>query len=287
MRQFAGLDLGRDAIPDETAILAFRHLLERGDLTKALFDAVTGHLEEHKLLLRGGTVVDATLIAAPPSTKNKERKRDPEMSHSKKGNAWHFGMKTHIGVDAKSGFVHTAGVTTGSVHDAKAFDKLLREDDRAIFGDKGYVNEGLKRRARAAGAGGGRLLGREGEAQAWARAVPFAKEAQQETRRPPGESGACFPGDEMPVRLPQDALSRDRQERRAGLLALGPRQSLHGAKQAHGGGGIEQPPRRPRLGTGEAKGEGAREGRGHGGNHRLKARDLCGGVRKSRCPEVP
>ena len=137
MRQFAGLDLGRDAIPDETTILNFRHLLERHDLTKALFEAVTKHLKDQGALLRGGTIMDATLIAASPSTKNKEHKRDPEMSQSKKGNQWYFGMKAHIGVDAKSGLVHTAGVSTGSVHDAKVMDGLVREDDRAVFGDKG------------------------------------------------------------------------------------------------------------------------------------------------------
>ncbi len=151
MRQFAGFDLGRDAIPDETTILNFRHLLERHDLTKALFEAVTKHLKEHGALLRGGTIMDATLIAASPSTKNKEHKRDPEMSQSKKGNQWYFGMKAHIGVDAKSGLVHTVGVSTGSVHDAKVMDGLVREDDRAVFGDKGYVNEKKKRAARRAG----------------------------------------------------------------------------------------------------------------------------------------
>ena len=151
MRAFAGLELGRDAIPDETTILNFRHLLERHDLPKALFDEVTRHLEEHGALLRGGTIVDATLIAASPSTKNKEQKRDPDMTQSQKGNQWYFGMKVHIGVDARSGLVHTAGVTTGSVHDAKVMDRLIREDDRAVFGDKGYVNEKKKRMARAAG----------------------------------------------------------------------------------------------------------------------------------------
>ncbi len=151
MRQFAGLDLGHEAIPDETTILKFRHLLERHDLTKALFEAVTKHLKEHGALLRGGTIMDATLIAASPSTKNKEHKRDPEMSQSKKGNQWYFGMKAHIGVDAKSGLVHTVGVSTGSVHDAKVMDGLVREDDRAVFGDKGYVNEKKKRAARRAG----------------------------------------------------------------------------------------------------------------------------------------
>lgn len=151
MRAFAGLELGRDAIPDETTILNFRHLLERHDLTKAVFAAVADYLEARGALLRGGTIVDATLIAASPSTKNKANKRDPEMRSSKKGNQWYFGMKAHIGVDAKSGLVHTAGVTTGSVHDAKVMDNLIREDDRAIYGDKGYVNDKKRQLAEAAG----------------------------------------------------------------------------------------------------------------------------------------
>ena len=151
MRAFAGLELGRDAIPDETTVLNFRHLLERHDLTKSMFDAVSSHLEDKGALLRGGTIMDATLIAASPSTKNKAGKRDAQMSQSKKGNQWYFGMKAHIGVDARSGLVHTAGVTTGKVHDAKVMDNLIREDDRAVFADKGYVNEKKKRAARAAG----------------------------------------------------------------------------------------------------------------------------------------
>jgi IS5 family transposase len=151
MRAFAGLDLGRDAIPDETTILNFRHLLERHDLTKAIFSAVAEHLAAKGELLRGGTIVDATLIAASPSTKNRQGTRDPEMTQSKKGNQWYFGMKAHVGVDAKSGLVHTAGVTTGKVHDAKVMDRLIREDDVAVYGDKGYANEEKKRAAAEAG----------------------------------------------------------------------------------------------------------------------------------------
>jgi IS5 family transposase len=151
MRGFAGLELGRDAIPDETTILNFRHLLERHDLTKAVFAAVAEHLEARGAMLRGGTIVDATLIAASPSTKNKERQRDPEMRSSKKANQWHFGMKAHVGVDAQSGLVHTAGVTAGSVHDAKVMDHLIREDDQAVYGDRGYASQRKKRLARAAG----------------------------------------------------------------------------------------------------------------------------------------
>lgn len=152
MRVFAGLELGRDAIPDETTILNFRHLLERHDLTKDVFAAVAKHLEAQGALLRGGTIVDATLIAASPSTKNEAGKRDPEMSQSKKGNQWYFGMKTHIGVDMRSGLVHTAAVTTGSVHDAKMMGDLIRPDDRAVFGDKGYTGDRKKRAARQKGA---------------------------------------------------------------------------------------------------------------------------------------
>src|SRR4249920_4041517 len=151
MRAFAGLELGRDAIPDETTILNFRHLLERHDLTKGIFAAVAEHLAAKGELLRGGTIVDATLIAASPSTKNKEGRRDPAMSQSKKGNQWYFGMKAHIGVDAGSGLVHTAGVTTGKVHDAKVMDRLIREDDAAVYGDKGYASDEKKRAAEAAG----------------------------------------------------------------------------------------------------------------------------------------
>jgi len=151
MRVFAGLELGRDAIPDETTILNFRHLLESHDLTKAMFESVAEHLAAKGELLRGGTIVDATLIAASPSTKNREQRRDPAMSSSKKGNQWYFGMKAHIGVDAESGLVHTAGVTTGKVHDAKVMPNLIREDDTAVYGDKGYASDERKRAAKAAG----------------------------------------------------------------------------------------------------------------------------------------
>ena len=151
MRDFAGLELGHDAIPDETTILNFRHLLEHHELTEALFAEVTVYLEERSLLMRGGTIMDATLIAASPSSKNKSGKRDPEMSQTKKGNQWYFGMKAHIGVDAKSGLVHTVKTTTAKVHDARMTDDLTREDDRVIFGDKGYVSDKRKRAARGNG----------------------------------------------------------------------------------------------------------------------------------------
>jgi len=146
MRAFCNLELGRDPIPDETTILNFRHLLEAHELTKTVFEAVAEYLEARGALLRGGTIVDATLIAASPSTKNEAGKRDPQMHSSKKGNQWYFGMKAHVGVDAISGLVHTAGVTSGNVHDAKLMDRLIRDDDTAVYGDKGYAS-GAKKRA--------------------------------------------------------------------------------------------------------------------------------------------
>lgn len=150
MRRFAGVELGSDPIPDETTILNFRRLLEREQLTGRLFEEVRDFLEEKKLLLRGGTILDATLISAPSSTKNPANRRDPEMSSTRKGNQWHFGLKAHIGVDAHSGLIHTVGTTTASVPDVRVATNLIREDDQAVFGDKGYVHETLKKAARSA-----------------------------------------------------------------------------------------------------------------------------------------
>jgi transposase, IS5 family len=117
MRHFAGLELGEDAIPDETTILNFRRLLERHSLTNAVFEAIKAYLTEQGLLLAGGSIVDATIIHAPPSTRDQGKQRDPDMGSTKKGNTWHFGMKAHISVDA-SGLIHTVVITTASVHDS-------------------------------------------------------------------------------------------------------------------------------------------------------------------------
>ena len=117
LRRFAGLDAGESRMPDETTILNFCHLLEAHQLAESLFQEVVSRLTDQGLILREGTIVDATLIAAPPSTKNEARQRDPEMTSSKKGNQGHFGMKAHIGADTVHGLVHTLEVTTGEVSD--------------------------------------------------------------------------------------------------------------------------------------------------------------------------
>jgi transposase, IS5 family len=140
LRRFAGIELGTDSIPDETTILNFRHLLEARSLGKALFDDVVALLSDRGLMLREGTSVDATLIAAPPSTKNRTRKRDPEMSQTKKGAQWYFGMKAHIGVDSHSGLVHTAEITTARVSDAAMGDALLHGEESFVLADRGYCS---------------------------------------------------------------------------------------------------------------------------------------------------
>ena len=140
MRRFAGIELGDDRIPDETTILNFRHLLEKHQLTEQLFAEVNRYLADQGITLRSGTLVDATIIDAPSSTKNKARARDPEMSSTKKGNDWYFGMKAHVGVDADSGTVHSLETTTAKVHDSRVWDELLHGEEASVWADKGYVS---------------------------------------------------------------------------------------------------------------------------------------------------
>ena len=140
MRRFARVELGDEVVPDESTILRFRHLLERHGLTQAIFDSITGLLEERRLLLRSGTIVDATIIAAPSSTKNASASRDPEMKQTRKGRNWHFGMKLHIGAD-KRGIVHTVRATAASVADITQLPDLLHGQEREVFGDQAYWKE--------------------------------------------------------------------------------------------------------------------------------------------------
>jgi IS5 family transposase len=148
-REFAGLGDGASRLPDETTILRFRHLLEAHDLAADMLRVVNDILQTKGLMLRTGTVVDATLISAPSSTKNAEGERDPEMHQVKKGNQWYFGMKAHIGVDASSGLVHTVVGTAANVSDINVAGALLHGEEHAAFGDAGY--QGVHNRAEASG----------------------------------------------------------------------------------------------------------------------------------------
>jgi IS5 family transposase len=144
MRQFMKIDFYREDVPDATTLLKFRHLLERFNLQQTIFKTVNGMLEAEGKIMRGGTIVDATILEAPVSTKNSMKSRDPEMKQARKGNQWHFGMKAHIGVDAGSGMVHTVEVTSANVSDIEVTHKLIREDDDVVSGDAGYV--GIEKR---------------------------------------------------------------------------------------------------------------------------------------------
>ena len=137
VRRFVGLSLS-EALPDETTILNFRHLLERHKLGKALFDEINAHLESGGLRLREGSIVDASINEAPSSTKNRTRERDPEMHQTKKGNQWHFGMKAHIGVDSETGVVHSLSTTAANAHDVTEAHNLLHGGERVVWCDAGY-----------------------------------------------------------------------------------------------------------------------------------------------------
>ena len=138
IRRFVGIDLGRETAPDATTLLKFRRLLEDKQLTDTIFTTINAHLAAKGLFLRRGTVVEATIIEAPPSTKNEKGERDPEMHQAKKGNEWHFGMKAHIGVDAQSGLVHTVVGTAANVADVTQAQALLHGDEEDVFADAGY-----------------------------------------------------------------------------------------------------------------------------------------------------
>ena len=150
LRAFVGIDLSREAAPDATTVLQFRHLLEQHELTRKLLEAVNAGLSAAGLLMREGTIADATIIAAPPSVKNEAKARDPDMHQTKKGNQWYFGMKAHIGVDAESGLVHTVVGTAANEADVAQTEHLLHGDEKEVFLDAGYVGaekrEALKER---------------------------------------------------------------------------------------------------------------------------------------------
>jgi IS5 family transposase len=138
MRSFVGIDLGREPVPDETTVCKFRHLLEQHQLGGEMLKAVNLHLQSKGVRITTGTIVDATIIHAPSSTKNREQKRDPEMHQTKKGNQWYFGMKAHVGVDSKTKLIHTAAVTPANVADATVLPELLHGEETRVWGDQAY-----------------------------------------------------------------------------------------------------------------------------------------------------
>lgn len=141
MRQFVGIDLGEEAAPDETTICKFRHLMERHNLGDRLFYLVNQYLKENGLKVNRGTIVDASIINAPSSTKNKKKQRDPDMRQTRKGNQWYFGMKAHIGVDSKTKLIHSVVATSANVHDSVVIGELLHGNENRVWGDSAYAGK--------------------------------------------------------------------------------------------------------------------------------------------------
>ncbi len=141
MRRFVGIDLGREPAPDETTVCKFRHLLEAHNLGEQLFALIGQYLQENGLKISTGTIVGAT-ISAPSSTKNREKKRDPEMHQTRKGNQWYFGMKAHIGVDSRTKLIHSVAATAANVHDSQLLPDLLHGEETRVWGDSAYTGQG-------------------------------------------------------------------------------------------------------------------------------------------------
>lgn len=149
MRRFVGIDLGREPVPDETTMCRFRHLLEEHELGRWLFDKVQQHLAEKGLKITTGTIVDATIINAPSSTKNAQKARDPEMHQTKKGNQWYFGMKAHLGVDSRTKLIHSVVATPANVADSTVLPELLHGNETRVWGDQAYRGQHATIRAKA------------------------------------------------------------------------------------------------------------------------------------------
>jgi len=140
-RRFVDIDLGREPVPDETTILKFRHLMEQHNLGEAFLHCINDYLQDNGLKVERGTIVDASIINAPSSTKNKERQRDPQMSQTRKGNQWYFGMKAHIGVDSKTKLIHSVAATAANVHDSQVLGDLVHGDETRVWGDSAYSGQ--------------------------------------------------------------------------------------------------------------------------------------------------
>ncbi len=213
LRRFAQLG-GLDDIPDETTILNFRRLLETHGLAGRMLEAVNAHLARKGQSLRSGTIVDATLIAAPSSTKNADHARAPERHQTRKGNQWYFGMKAHIGVDEFSGLVHHVHCTAANVADVTVMHTLLHGKEDSVFGDSGYTGADKREELQDCEAAFF-IAARPSTIQAIGRACPGTALGTLQGQRA-REGGASVPGDQAPVRLYQGPLSRTGQEHGTG-----------------------------------------------------------------------
>jgi IS5 family transposase len=232
MRRFVGIDLGNEPVPDETTICKFRHLLEAHDLGKRIFREVDAHLQSKGLRLAEGTIMDATIIAAPSSTKNKEKKRDPDMHQVKKGNQYYFGMKVHIGVDKDSKLVHSLATTAANVHDSRMVGDLLHGAKKGSLGRFGLHRQdgddpGKGTRCRRQHQQK-RVTEQETDRR---RTVSQSYAVQNE-----GKGGACLLKSEAGLRIHQGALQGAQEEHEPCPRDLCPVQPVHGEKAFIGDG---------------------------------------------------
>ena len=226
MRRFAGIDLGREPVPHETAVCRFRHLLEGHDLGRQLFDEVQRQLAAKGLKVATGTIVDATIINAPTSTKNADKARDPEMHQTKKGNQWYFGMKGHFGVDSRSKLIHAVAATPANVADSTVLPELLHGRETRVWGDQAY----LPRAARGdpgARAQGSRFHQSSLSPPRCCRQGRAGEKPHQVQSAGPGRTRDQ--GHQAGVRLCQGALSRAEQEPPSSARHLRAGQSVHRA----------------------------------------------------------
>ena len=216
IRRFVGIDLARETAPDSTTLVKFRRLLERHGLTQKIFETINAHLAAKGLLMREGTIVDATIISASPSTKNRDKARDPEMHQTKKGNQWYFGMKAHIGVDADSGLVHTVVGTAANVGDVTQAGNLLHGHESEAFGDAGYQGVDKRRENR-----GGKVTWKVAMKRGQRRALPSTErgrlldQVEKIKASIPFEGRASVPCPQEPAGASQGTLSGSGQEHRA------------------------------------------------------------------------
>jgi len=233
LRRFVGVDLGVAPAPDETTICRFRHLLEKHDLGGLMLEAVNVHLEARGIRIATGTIVDATILHAPSSTKNKSGERDPEMHQTRKGNQWYFGLKAHIGVDSKEGVVHSVCTSAASVADKHMLPDLLHGEERKVWGDGGYPGDPGGRATRP-----GhdlpqdevqKLCGRRGE----------TKEHNEVESK--SESRTCVPHTETRLRLRQGEIPWHREEPSPALRELRPDQSLPASQTPGRARGVVRP----------------------------------------------
>src|SRR6516164_8061635 len=228
MRDFVGIDLGREPVPDETTVCRFRHLLETDDLGRQLFDEVQRHLTAMGLRVATGTIVDATIISAPSSTKNAKKARDPEMHQTKKGNQWYFGMKAHIGIDSRTKLIHAAVATPANVADSTVLPDLLHGNETRVWGDQAYRGQRAVIRRHAPRAQD--FVNRRYRHRGVVDEVERAKKSYQVQSA--GQGRTFDRGHQAGVRLRQGALSRAQEERSSPARNLCAGQSVHGTSSS-------------------------------------------------------